>query len=204
MTESSYLQRLKQRKQLSQLKEQIVFGLTLGWLMTLVGGFRYFFVINSHDSFWKRLVYVGIALIAISIIFPNIISLVQIPLRKVTEKIGEKLFLLILLVSYFLLILPIGILLRRQEKNYSFHTWQDRLMVQAEGWRKWESQEDIQPLKPRAKQRSLTLQLAWVVAYFIRNKHYLLIPVLVLLLVLGLIMFFIKASAFAPFIYTLF
>lgn len=203
MIESSYLQRLKQRKQLSQLKEQIVFGLMLGWLMTLVGGFRYFFVINSHDSFWKKLVYVGIALIVISIILPSIISLVQIPLRKVTEKIGEKLFLLILLVSYFLLILPIGILLRRQEKKYSFHTWQDRLMVQAEGWRKWD-REDIQPLQPRAKKRSLTLQLAWVVAYFIRNKHYLLIPVLVLLLVLGLIMFFIKASAFAPFIYTLF
>lgn len=47
------------------------------------------------------------------------------------------------------------------------------------------------------------LQLAWVVVYFIRNKHYLLIPVLVLLLVLGLIMFFVKASALAPFIYTL-
>ncbi|MEH2321545.1 MAG: hypothetical protein V7K24_31610 [Nostoc sp.] len=36
MTKFSYLQRLKQRKHLAQLQEQIVFGLTLGWLMMLV------------------------------------------------------------------------------------------------------------------------------------------------------------------------
>jgi hypothetical protein len=122
----------------------------------------------------------------------------------VTEKIGENVFLLILLASYFLFILPIGVLLKKQQTNYSFHAWQDKLITQAEGWMQWDSREDIQPLQPAAKKRSLMLQLARVVAYFIRNGHYLFIPVLVLLLVLGLIMFFVKASALAPFIYTLF
>lgn len=204
MTKFSYLQRLKQRQQLARLKEQIVFGLTLGWLMTLVGGFHYFFALNSHESLWKMLFYLGMGLIAISIILPGAIALLQVPLRKVTEKIGEKIFLLILLASYFLFILPVGVLFRRQQTNYSFYAWQDKFINQVEGWMKWESQEDIQPLQPGAKKRPLMIQLAWVVAYFLRNGHYLLIPVLVLLLVLGLIMFFIKASALAPFIYTLF
>ncbi|WP_375494483.1 DUF5989 family protein [uncultured Nostoc sp.] len=204
MTKFSYLQRLKQRKHLAQLKEQIVFGLTLGWLMTLVGGFHYLFVINTHDNLWKVLLYIGIGLIAISIILPSAISLFQNFLQKLTEKIGEKIFILILLASYFLFILPIGVLLRRQKTNNSFYAWQDKIMDQVEGWIQWENREDIQPLQPGAKKRPLMLQLAWVIAYFIRNGHYLLIPVLVLLLVLGLIMFFVKASALAPFIYTLF
>ncbi|MEH2283914.1 MAG: DUF5989 family protein [Nostoc sp.] len=204
MTKFSYLQRLKQRKHLAQLKEQIVFGLTLGWLMTLVGGFHYFFAINTHDTFWKVLLYIGIGLIAISLILPSAIYLFQNLLQKLTEKIGEKIFILILLASYFLFILPIGVLLRRQKTNNSFYAWQDKFIAQVEGWLKWESREDIQPLQPGAKKRPLMLQLAWVIAYFIRNGHYLLIPVLVLLLVLGLIMFFVKASALAPFIYTLF
>lgn len=204
MTKFSYLQRLKQRKHLAQLKEQIVFGLTLGWLMTLVGGFHYLFVINTHDNLWEVLLYIGIGLIAISIILPSAISLFQNFLQKLTEKIGEKIFILILLASYFLFILPIGVLLRRQKTNNSFYAWQDKFMDQVEGWIQWENREDIQPLQPGAKKRPLMLQLAWVIAYFIRNGHYLLIPVLVLLLVLGLIMFFVKASALAPFIYTLF
>ncbi len=204
LTKFSYLQRLKQRQQLARLKEQIVFGLTLGWVITLISGFRYFFVINQNDSLWKTLFYIGLGLIALSIILPVAIALLQIPLRKVTEKIGEKLFLLILLASYFLFILPIGVLVKKQQKNYSFYAWQDKLITQVEGWMQWDSREDIQPLQPAAKKRSLMLQLARVVAYFIRNGHYLFIPVLVLLLVLGLIMFFVKASALAPFIYTLF
>ncbi|MEH2412478.1 DUF5989 family protein [Nostoc sp.] len=204
MTKFSYLQRLKQRKHLAQLQEQIVFGLTLGWLMTLVGGFRYFFAIDGHDNLWKALLYIGIGLITISLLVPSAISLFHSFLRHLTEKIGEKIFLLILLASYFLFILPIGVLLRKQKTNNSFHVWQDKFMAQAEGWIKWESREDIQPLQPGAKKRPLMLQLVWVVAYFIRNGHYLLIPVLVLLLVLGLILFFVKSSALAPFIYTLF
>ncbi|MEH2236070.1 DUF5989 family protein [Nostoc sp.] len=204
MTKFSYLQRLKQRKHLTQLQEQIVFGLTLGWLMTLVGGFHYLFMINSHDNFWKALLYIGIGLIAISLLLPSTISLFHSFLRHLTEKIGEKIFLLIILASYFLFIVPIGVLLRRQKTNNSFYAWQDKFMAQVQGWIQWESREDIQPLQPGAKKRPLMLQLVWVVAYFIRNGHYLLIPVLVLLLVLGLILFFVKASVLAPFIYTLF
>lgn len=204
MTKYSYLQRLKQRQHLARLKEQIVFGLTLGWLMALIGGFHYFFAINQNDSLWKMLFYMGMGLIAISMILPGAIALLQFPLRKVTEKIGEQVFLLILLACYFLFIFPVGIFFRRKQKSYSFYAWQDKFMTQAEGWMKWESREDIQLFHPRAKKRPLMLQLAWVVAYFMRNGHYLLIPVLVLLLVLGLIMFFVKTSALAPFIYTLF
>lgn len=203
MTKLSYLQRLKQRQQLARLKEQIIFGLTLGWLITLISGFHYFFAINQNDSLWQMLLYIGLGLMAITIILPSSIVIFQTPLRKATEKIGETIFSLILITSYFLLILPIGILFKKQQKNTSFHTWQSRFSYQVEGWRKL-NQVNLEPRLLEDKKRSLVLQVAWIIAYFVRNKHYLFIPILVLLLVLGLIMFFIKASAFAPFIYTLF
>ncbi len=203
MTKLSYLQRLKQRQQLACLKEQIIFGLTLGWLITLISGFHYFFAINQNDSLWQMLLYIGLGLMAITIILPSSIVIFQTPLRKVTEKIGETIFSFILITSYFLLILPVGILFKKQQKNTSFYTWQSRLSYQVEGWRKL-NEVNLEPRQLEDKKRSLVLQVAWIIAYFVRNKHYLFIPVLVLLLVLGLLMFFIKASAFAPFIYTLF
>lgn len=120
------------------------------------------------------------------------------------SKIGEVLFSLILILSYFLLILPVGILLRKLQKSTSFYTWTHERLPKVGGWTDWRSQESIKTFQQGAKKRPLLLQLAWVVAYFFRRGHYLLLPVLVLLLVLGLILFFIKASALAPFIYTLF
>lgn len=204
MTKSSYLQRLKQRQQLADLKEQIIFGLTLGWLMTLLGGFHYFFVGGTGDRFWQWMFCFGIGLISLSLILPAAITIIQKPLQAATQKIGELLFSLILILNYFLLILPVGILLRRIQTKNSFHTWKHKPLTETSEWMDWRSQEPIQVLQRDVKKRSLMLQFAWVIAYFFRNGHYLLIPALLLLGVLGLIMFFIKASALAPFIYTLF
>ncbi len=204
MTKASYLQRLKQRRQLADLKEQIVFGLTLGCIMTLLGGFHYFFVAGTSDRLWQWMFCLGIALISLSIVLPAAITIIQKPLQAATQKIGELLFSLILILNYFLLILPVGILLRRIQTKNSFYTWKHKLLTETSGWMDWKSQEPIKVLQRDVKKRSLMLQFAWVIAYFFRNGHYLLIPALLLLAVLGLIMFFIKASALAPFIYTLF
>jgi len=204
LIKSSYLHRLKQRRRMTQLKEQIVFGLTLGWLLTLVGGFHYFFAVGTNDNFWRSMLYVGIVLIALSIILPSMIGLLQKPLKNGTQAIGEFLFSLILILNYFLLILPVGLLLRKLQKNTSFYTWRNKRLSEMIGWTDWKAQESMEALQHGTKGRSLALQLVWVISYFVRNGHYLFIPVLVLLLVLGLILFFIKASAFAPFIYTLF
>ena len=52
--------------------------------------------------------------------------------------------------------------------------------------------------------RGLSSQIFVVVGYFIRNGHFVLVPVVVFLLLAGLVLFFVKSSALAPFIYTLF
>ena len=43
-----------------------------------------------------------------------------------------------------------------------------------------------------------------MIGYFVRNGHFMLLPVVVFLLVAGLVLYFVKTSALAPFIYTLF
>jgi hypothetical protein len=40
-------------------------------------------------------------------------------------------------------------------------------------------------------------------SFFAQRGHYLLLPVLLFLLLLGLILFFVQTSALAPFIYTI-
>lgn len=204
MTKSSYLQRLRQRQQLTDLKEQIVFGLTLGWLMTLLGGFHYFFAIGINNVLWQWIFYLGIVLISVSIILPAVIAVLQKPLQAIAQTVGETVLSIMLTLIYFFLILPVGILFRRLQKNTSFYTWKKKLVSEASRWTVLRNQENRMLYEQGTKKRSLMLQLALVISYFFRNGHYLLIPGLVLLLVLGLIMFFIKTSALAPFIYTLF
>ena len=51
---------------------------------------------------------------------------------------------------------------------------------------------------------SLTRRFLTVLQFFARRGHYIFLPTLVVLLALGLVLFFVKSSVLAPFIYTLF
>ncbi len=204
MTRSPYLQRLKQRRQLAKLKEQIIFGLVLGWILTLFSGFHYLFVADTNDLLWQILFYVGLILIALGTIIPSVLFFPENLFQKITQPIGKLVFSLILILCYFLLILPVGLVLQSLKGSEPFYAWRKKFLIEVDGWIKWQSPADTQLIRTSAQKRPLIFQPIWVIAYFIRSGNYIFIPVLVFLLIFGLLMFFVQSTGIAPFIYTLF
>mgnify|MGYP005837175775 CR=1 FL=1 len=204
LTKSPYLRRLRERQQLTRLKQQVVFGLTLGWIITLFSGFQYLFAVNANDSLWKILLVMGVVVIALAIVFPSTLAWIEKLFRLVTQHIGEVIFSLILITSYILLIVPVGLILQWWKGTEPFYSWQDKCTIAVQGWVTKEIREEMGQIRADDRKRPLIVQSIWVVAHFFRSGNYLFIPVLTLMLVLGLVMFFVKTSSLAPFIYTLF
>jgi hypothetical protein len=71
-------------------------------------------------------------------------------------------------------------------------------------WEPYGAVEDRAQTERGGWRQGLLFQPLGVLVFFARRGHYLFIPVLVFLLILGLVMFFAQTSSLAPFIYTLF
>ena len=71
-----------------------------------------------------------------------------------------------------------------------------------EGWHPKEVAFEVQV--GRRGKPSLARRFLTVLQFFARRGHYIFLPTLIVLLALGVVLFFVKSSALAPFIYTLF
>ena len=203
-TDHAYLQRLEERLLTSGLKRQIVFGMGLGWILFFLGGFNYYFVVGAHDVLWKTLGCIGVLFLVVSIVFPTAFAPLEKLWMMIGKRIGSVIFGVILTAVYFLFFVPIGILVRSR-KSQPFYSWDKVRPINAEGWvEKRQTLGHLSQNKITTKKRSLVSQAFYVLSFFVKNGNYFLIPVLFILLVFGLLMFFVQTSALAPFIYTLF
>ncbi|MGK7933878.1 MAG: DUF5989 family protein [Microcystaceae cyanobacterium] len=204
LTKYNYLRRWRERKRIGRTKQLITFGMTLGLLITLFSGFQYLFVIGANDTLWWFLLTTGIVIFLLSFIIPSSISPIEKLLRLITQWIGKTIFLLMLVLIYFILVFPVGLVLRSVKGTEPFYTWEKTCELTVKGWVKKELTEDIKTFDKSSQKLPLILQPIKIISYFSRNGHYLFIPLLILMLILGLVMFFVQTSSLAPFIYTLF
>jgi len=203
-TPSGYLQRLRERTAFLALKRQIVLGLVGGWLLLLLGGFRWIYVTNARASTSLAVVIVGAALFGLGLLSPRALAGVERGIRAVTGWIGKGVLLAFLSVTYFLIITPVGVAWRTMRGSDPFYGWTGEAPAGMQGWVPKSVVDDRRSASSRAGMRGLSSQLFVVVGYFIRNGHFVLVPVVVFLLLAGLVLFFVKSSALAPFLYTLF
>jgi len=222
---SGYLGRLRERTAWTALRRQIVFGLVGGWLLLVLGAFRHFYVATARAPVSWAMLAAGAVLLALGVARPAALARVESGLRSATSWIGKGILLAFLSVTYFAVITPVGLAWRALRGPDPFQAWQveneDSPREMGDGPRR-ESREvprEARPLSrwvpksvvddPRspaaeATRRSFASQPFVVIGYFVRNGHYMLLPVLIFLLVAGLVLYFVKSSALAPFLYTLF
>ena len=60
-TPTRYSRALAERRETDRVRQLTNFGLTLGWLFTLLGGFSWFCVESQIDWFWRGLMTSGFA-----------------------------------------------------------------------------------------------------------------------------------------------
>ena len=218
---SSYLSQLAERREREEVRQLTSFGLTMGWLFTLLGGFCWFCVISQIDWFWRALMTSGLLLLVLGTVLPQALAGPHRLWMGLAHLQGRLVMTVLLTVVYLVMIVPLGwYQRRRQGGGQPFYRWDPTQPASTQpsqnlpsqnlpaGTTAWEtlSPSESSPTTTRrqtGRTRSLVSLLAETLSFFAQRGHYLLLPVLLFLLLLGLILFFVQTSALAPFIYTI-
>lgn len=202
MHDTAYLARRQARIAYGALKHQIVFGLVISGMMLTIGLWRYFFVIGALDPLWMLVAWLGAAGLALTLVFPSAWQGPQDVLNRLVRVLGGALFAALLLLVYAVLVTPFGWLLRLLKGDAPIYRWRDRPIERMEGWH---PKEVIFESQLGARGRTgVGRRFFKVIGFFAERGHYLLLPALIILISIGLVLFFVKSSALAPLIYTLF
>lgn len=202
MHDNPYFASRRVRLALDALRRDIIFGLVISGILLTLGLWRYLFVIGVDDRLWGSVAGVGAAGLLLTIAFPSAWSLPRAILSALIQRIGAVLFALLLTVVYLLVITPFGSLQRLARGAEPIYEWSGRPTTQMEGWR---SKEILfEHSHGRHSMKNLARGFLDVLDFFIRRGHFLILPALLILVSLGLVLFFVKSSALAPLIYTLF
>ena len=223
---SPYLSQLAERREREEVRQLTSFGLTMGWLFTLLGGFCWFCVISQIDWFWRALMTSGLLLLVLGTVLPQALAKPHWLWMGLAHLQGRLVMTVLLTVVYEVMIVPLGwYQRRRQGGGQPFYRWDPTQPASTQpsqnlpaqnlpsqnlpaGTTAWEtlSPSESSPTTTRrqtGRTRSLVSLLAETLSFFAQRGHYLLLPVLLFLLLLGLILFFVQTSALAPFIYTI-
>jgi hypothetical protein len=197
---SGYMKRLNLRREQAALKNNVIFGLTIGWVFTLLGAFKTWILLEGGVA--PLLFAVGLAFLGTTLIAPGLMVYPHRVMKAIATFVGTNLFKAVLTVIYFVTILPAGLIYQKKNNHEPFYSWSDSNPPAIEGWTNKEASDE----NGKTSEYSLPgwLQPLSVVIYFARHSQLLFLPCLIILLMLGLVGIFVQSSALAPFIYTLF
>lgn len=204
MSQPQYLRRLYHRREYQELKTNIIFGLTIGWVFTLTGTFKTFFLLEGGIA--PVMLGAGLTSLAVTLIAPHLMAYPQSFMKKIATVVGTALFKAILTAVYFAAVLPAGLTYQRFKGQDPFYYWDSTPPATIEGWVNKDSTASVLSSQPGRKAAGglAILQPLQVFSYFIYHSEWIFLPCLIILLVLGLVGIFVQSTALAPFIYTLF
>ncbi len=197
---NDYMRRLQLRKEKAALKNNVIFGLTFGWVFTLMGAFKSWILLEGGLS--PFILAAGLAFLATTLVAPGLMVYPHRVMKAIATFVGTNLFKAILIVVYFLTVLPAGLIYQKKNNHEPFYSWSVDKPLCIEGWTAKESSDENG--KTTEYVLPAWLQPLQVVVYFARHSQLLFLPCLIVLLMLGLIGIFVQSSALTPFIYTLF
>lgn len=202
MTKSPYLARREARLAVEELKRAIVFGFVISTILLVTGTWRYFLVVGASDRVSLGLTTAGALGILLTLFLPSTWKWPESWLGAALRTIGGFLFTVLLTLVYALLVTPVGWVLRKTKGSHPLYSW---TATPSEGMEGWHPKQVLYEANVGQRANlSVARRFIRVLQFFASQGHYLFIPTLLLLLVLGMILFFVKSSALAPFIYTLF
>lgn len=204
MTEASgYRARRELRAASRRLTQLLVFGYGIGAIVLAIGSYNYLFAAAGRTPASKATAIAGAALLLLTLAAPFAWALPERLLRRAGNWIGHGAMTIVLVIVYFAFFWPVGALLRRLKGPDPVYEWRILPPPGMEGWRTKELPPDVASADAPGRGPG-RIGLFTVLAFFARRGHYLLIPALLVLVSLGIALFFLQTSALAPFIYTLF
>lgn len=205
MTNQNYLKNLKDRKQAEVRKRQRELGLFGGCVCVVLSAFYYLFIVNKYDYIWKSVFIVGICLILAGALRPHqLLSKPEKIWTNGTQYLGRYMFGILLTIIYFTVLSPLGILYCFVKGKGLFLSWTNvKDVTYNTSWEYIDTTNRIDLWK-NGKKKSMLVLFFDIGQLYLNRKQWFLIPMLMILVLLGLVLFFVEGTVVAPFIYTLF
>jgi hypothetical protein len=202
LTKNGYLERLADRRTRHELRRLVIFGIVLGWGLIFIGAAKFLFTVGAIDPLWLAAMTLGFLMLGMAVVAPTLLAPLERAWMAVGTRIGHFVLSAFLLVIYFTSFTAIGAWMRRTRGMHPFYAWSTTELPGHEGW----VSKDLSslPVDLGQEHRATLFQFVRVLNYFARHGKMIYIPTLILLLSLGILLFFLQTSALAPFIYTLF
>ena len=128
---SGYMKRLQIRREKAALKNNVIFGLTFGWVLTLMGTFKSWILLEGIIA--NAILAAGLVFLTATLIAPAVMIYPQRVMKAIATFVGTNLFKGILCVVYFLTILPAGLIYQKQNNHVPFYSWKDGKAPAIEG-----------------------------------------------------------------------
>lgn len=197
-----YLTVKEQRKSLEDMKNQILFGFMFGWLLFVLGAVWYFSVSGFYEIICAFLCLIGVTLVFLGFFIPSALKHPYKVFSFFGEKVGNVIFKVILSLIYVLLILPVGLVVKKKRPQFGIYAWDNEFCGQENAFVKTSEYKEKGPDESVAFPKLLNIYR--LMGRIINNKWYIIIPATSLMIILGLILFFASANVVSFFIYTIF
>lgn len=202
----SYLQEKQQRKAYEDQKGEIVFGLLGGFILLVFGIMNNWPIYGSFNLFAiisYVFITIGLCFILLGIIAPSLLRLPYKGFVFIGKKIGNSLLLVFLTVIYIIMVVPVGLIMCKKHKDLGFIAWSGEFSYEEKAFE--EIGTDVKKDVAGSIKSPFLKNIYKLFGTLVRNKRAFLIPAAVVLVIVGLILFFAASNIiFNFFIYTLF
>lgn len=173
-------------------KDNYIFGLFFGFILLLLNIYIFLSTPDIKILNCVNLIFMilGCIFILVATIYPNALDLVHKSLNKLFSIIGNLIFNLLLTILYFILVFPIGLIIKSKEKK--------------EMPKKTTNFVDYKNNNKLASNKKGFYNIFLIFKLFNNERYALMIPLIIVLIIIGFLLVFVQSSVIAPFIYTLF
>lgn len=194
---NTFSQEYDKRVRLNKVNESSWFGICWGLFMSSTGFYQSLCTEGAWYTFYKIICVFGLLLLLIGSLFPSVLDKPVCFIKKVFSVIGKHLLRLILLPIYLIFSIVNIFIKKTYSTKFKYINWE----CETEAEPVFENYVEI-----TVKKSSYVIldTINNTLSFFVKNKIYIAIPLVLILLILGMMMFFASSSAVFSFVYTLF
>lgn len=181
-----FIKTLDKNKEKKQRFQSIYFGIMFGIVLLFISIFRLITDMNvNNDKFYFILLFISLVDLFLVIFIPSKIKYIEKLLLFVGKMLGTIILSILLIIVYIIWFIPASIISKFISKKDKTTFYPKRRII------------------IKKANNNIFSQIKGIFSYFLFDGGWYLLPVLLIFIIIGLILFFAQSPAVAPLIYPL-
>mgnify|MGYP006383899019 CR=1 FL=1 len=195
--DKTFTEEYEQRSTLKAINEYSWFGIIWGLALGLLGAYQAICTAGIISIIFKAVSVVGVVLLAVGVMAPLWLRKPAEIIKKAFSAVGNIILKVVLLPVYMVMAVVNLLNNKKYSSKCGFKNWEERDSAQT-------AYSDFNNSGESKYKHTVTGTFVKVIGFFVNNKMYVVVPIVIILLFVGFVMFFASSSAVFSFVYTLF